>query len=181
MRRNSFALLVRKLAECPTAQRLIFLDYRKLQKRLLSSWKTIPIEIIPLAAPTVKRFLITLGSPDPKIRQGGTAKAGPVVTDNGNWIIDAPFSPLLIPSDLKDGDKGDGERGTWEVHALGRKLKQTVGIVEVGLFHGRNGFHVANSGEEGGGQKPVAAYFGMENGEVQVRVAKEIEGVKSGP
>jgi ribose 5-phosphate isomerase A len=156
-------------------------DYRKLQPRLLTSWKTIPIEIVPLAAPTVKRILITLGSPDPKIRQGGSAKAGPVVTDNGMWIIDAPFPPLLTTADLKDGDKGDGENGTWEVHALGRRLKRTVGILEVGLFHGRNGIQVANSGEEGGGQKPVAAYFGMENGEVEIRIAKEIEGVKSRP
>lgn len=152
-----------------------------MQPRLLTSWKSIPIEIVPFAAPTIKRILITLGSPDPVIRQGGSAKAGPVVTDNGNWIIDAPFPALLLESDLKDGDKGDGERGTWEVHRLGRRLKRTVGILEVGLFHGRNGIQVANAGEEGGGQKPVAAYFGMENGEVEVRVAKEIAGVKSRP
>ena len=158
-----------------------FVDYRKLQKRLLTSWKTIPIEIVPLAAPTVKRILITLGSPDPRIRQGGAAKAGPVVTDNGNWIIDAPFSPLLIATDLKEGDKGDGENGTWEVHALGRRLKRIVGVLEVGLFHGRNGIQVAKSGEEGGGQKPIAAYFGMANGEVEVRIAKDIEAVKSRP
>lgn len=156
-------------------------DYRKLQLRLLTSWKTIPIEIVPLAAPTVKRILITLGSTEPRIRQGGSAKAGPVVTDNGNWIIDAPFPPLLIPSDLKDGDKGDGEHGTWEVNALARRLKMTVGILEVGLFHGRNGIQTAKTNEEGGGQKPVAAYFGMENGDVEVRTAKELEGVVMKP
>jgi ribose 5-phosphate isomerase A len=49
-----------------------------------------------------------LGSPDPRIRQGGLAKAGPVVMDNGNWIIDAPFPPLLIPSDLNNRENGDG-------------------------------------------------------------------------
>lgn len=156
-------------------------DFRKLSPRLLTSWKTIPIEISPLAAPTIKRILITLGSPDPKIRQGGNAKAGPVVTDNGMWIMDAPFPPLLLNSDLKGHDKGDGEHGTWEVHHLGRRLKRIVGVLEVGLFHGRNGVQVANAGEEGGGQKPVAAYFGMENGEVEIRVAKEVHGVKSRP
>jgi ribose 5-phosphate isomerase A len=156
-------------------------DYRKLQPRLLTNWKYIPIEIAPKAAPTIKRILITLGSPDPVIRQGGSAKAGPVVTDNGMWIMDAPFPPLRLASDLKDGDKGDGTHGTWEVHELGRRLKRIVGVLETGIFHGRNGLQVSNSGEEGGGQKPVAAYFGMEDGEVQVRVAKEIEGVKSRP
>jgi len=68
-----------------------------------------------LAAPTIKRILITLGSSDPKIRQGGSAKAGPVVTDNGMWIMDAPFPKLLLPSDLTDDQKGDGTDGIWEV------------------------------------------------------------------
>lgn len=159
----------------------MIVDYRKLQPRLLTAWKTIPIEFVPVAAPTIKRILITLGSPDPKIRQGGSAKAGPVVTDNGNWIMDAPFSPLLLPSDLTDKIKGDGENGVWEVHQLGRRLKRIVGILEVGIFHGRNGLQVAASGEEGGGQKPVAAYFGMEDGEVEVRTASEIQGAKARP
>lgn len=174
-------LFQEKLVATSAKKFICVADYRKLSPRLLTAWKTIPIEIVPLAAPTIKRILITFGSPDPKIRQGGSAKAGPVVTDNGNWIMDAPFPPLLLSSDLKDGDTGNGDKGTWEVHALGRRLKRIVGIVEVGLFHGRNGLQVANAGEEGGGQKPIAAYFGMENGEVQVRTAKEIQGVKSRP
>ncbi|KAL3427329.1 Ribose-5-phosphate isomerase [Phlyctema vagabunda] len=174
-------LFQEKLVATSAKKFICVADYRKLQPRLLTSWKTIPIEIAPLAAPTIKRILITLGSPDPKIRQGGSAKAGPVVTDNGMWIIDAPFPPLLLERDLKAGDKGDGSNGTWEVHALGRRLKRTVGILDVGLFHGRNGIQVANAGEEGGGQKPVAAYFGMENGDVEVRTSSEISGVKSRP
>jgi ribose 5-phosphate isomerase A len=121
-----------------------------------------------------------LRSHDPKIRQGGPAKAVPVATDSSNWIVDAPFSPLLIPSDLQDGDKGNGKNGTWEVHALGLKLRQTYGVVESGLFHGFNGVQAASDSELEG-QKPVAAYFGRENGEFQVRVAKEIKGVQSRP
>lgn len=95
--------------------------------------------------------------------------------------MDAPFPPLLLPSDLKDGEKGDGTNGRWEVHQLGRRLKRVVGILEVGLFHGRNGIQVANAGEEGGGQKPIAAYFGMENGEVEVRMARDSVGVAAIP
>ena len=104
-----------------------------------------------------------------------------MVTDNSMWIIDAPFPPLMLKSDLKGHDKGDGEHGTWEVHNLGRRLKRITGVLEVGLFHGRNGVQVAAAGEEGGGQKPVAAYFGMANGEVEVRTSKEVHGVKSMP
>jgi len=59
------------------------------------------------------------------------------------WIIDAPFPPLLLVSDLEHGDHGDGEHGTWEVHHLGRRLKRIVGVLEVGLFHGRNGIQVS--------------------------------------
>ncbi|KAB8297939.1 hypothetical protein EYC80_001721 [Monilinia laxa] len=173
-------LFQEKLVATSSKKFVCVADYRKLQPRLLTSWKAIPIEIAPLAAPTIKRILITLGSPDPKIRQGGSAKAGPVVTDNGMWIIDAPFPKLLVPSDLKGDDKGDGEHGTWEVHNLGRRLKRIVGVLETGLFHGRNGGQVANAGEESGGQKPVAAYFGMEDGNVEVRTATE-NGVKSRP
>lgn len=97
------------------------------------------------------------------------------------WIIDAPFPKLLISSDLTDTEKGDGTNGVWEVHNLGRRLKRTVGILEVGLFHGRNGIQVEAAGEEGGGQKPIAAYFGMENGEVEIRMSKDTEGIKSRP
>lgn len=149
-------------------------DYRKLQPRLLSSWKYIPIEIVPLAAPSVKRALITLGSPDPRVRQGGTAKAGPIVTDNGLWVMDAPFPALKLAKDLAEGDAGDGSRGSWEVHALGERLKTIVGVLEVGLFHGLDGDQQAEAGEEAGGQKPIAAYFGMANGQVEKRLAKGV-------
>lgn len=47
---------------------------------------------------------------------GGKAKAGPIITDNGNFIIDADF-----------GEIGDPE-------GLAEKIKKLVGVVEVGLF-----------------------------------------------
>ncbi|KAG9245055.1 ribose 5-phosphate isomerase A-domain-containing protein [Calycina marina] len=168
-------LFQEKLVATSAKKFICVADFRKLSPRLLSAWKAIPIEISPLAAPTIKRILITLGSSDPKIRQGGSAKAGPVVTDNGMWIMDAPFRKLLLPSDLTATQKGDGKDGIWEVAQLGRRLQRVVGILEVGLFFGRNGLQVSTAGEEGGGQKPVAAYFGMENGEVEVRASKEID------
>ena len=38
---------------------------------------------------------------------------------------------------------------------------------------GENGAQALKRGKMGGGQKPVAAYFGMEDGSVAVRVANE--------
>ncbi len=55
------------------------------------------------------------------------------------------------------------------MEALAKKIKGIEGVLSVGIFCGVNG-------EEGGlkgwgGEKPVAAYFGMADGEVVVRKA----------
>ena len=47
---------------------------------------------------------------------GGKAKAGPIITDNGNFIIDAHFGEIEDPA------------------GLALKIKTLVGVVEVGLF-----------------------------------------------
>jgi ribose 5-phosphate isomerase len=46
----------------------------------------------------------------------GTEKAGPVITDNGNFVIDAHFGPISSPGELAS------------------QLKLMPGIIEVGLF-----------------------------------------------
>ena len=58
----------------------------------------IPIEVVPFAYAKVLTNLRQLGSPErlPDGKPGlalrmGVKKAGPVVSDNGNFIIDAPF------------------------------------------------------------------------------------------
>jgi len=55
------------------------------------------VEVAPFAYAKVLQNLVLIGSQDPALRMG-KAKAGPVVSDNGNFIIDAPFSA----EDLKD-------------------------------------------------------------------------------
>ena len=55
-----------------------------------------PIEVSPFAYTSVLRSLQTkLDSPKATLRMA-RAKAGPVVTDNGNFIIDAPFSEAAM-------------------------------------------------------------------------------------
>ncbi|KAI9884940.1 MAG: hypothetical protein M1823_003254 [Watsoniomyces obsoletus] len=182
-------------------------DFRKLQPRLLSKWPAIPIEIVPTSAPSVLRDLKLLGSTTPSLRLGGSAKAGPIITDNGNFIIDAPFlKPLRLgPDDIEDensntaesegGEKKNELDKGWDVPTLAKKLKEIVGVVETGLFWGRNGIEVAEAASSsaaassaagstsvgkqnvpvGGGQKPVAAYFGMEGGDVVVRTSEALK------
>lgn len=136
-------------------------DFRKLSPRLGTSWKKgIPIEVLPLAAPRVLDELRRLGSVNPAVRPGLPGKAGAVVTDNGMWIIDAPFAPLRL---AKDGaGAGGGVNGVWTVDELADRLIKIPGVAEIGLFYGKNGLEVAS-----GAQKPVAAYFGMADGTVR--------------
>lgn len=123
-----------------------------------------------------------LGSPNPKLRTTLLEKSGPLKTDQGFFIVDAPFPPLLTSSDVAAGKgKGDGSDGTWEVNRLSQAINQVTGVLEVGIFSGLDGVEAESVRKEGmlqemgvitGGQKPVAVYFGMEDGSVQVRRAE---------
>lgn len=147
------------------------IDSRKQSPRLCTKWKTIPIEVLPLAAPDVLNRLKAMGSPNPVVRSGLPSKAGECVTDNGMWIIDAPFPPLLLPKDLTAEVDGNGKNGAWEIGKLAEELVKLPGIVEIGLFHGFNGVQAVGLGKQFQAQKPVAAYFGTPSGEVQVQNA----------
>ena len=116
------------------------------------------------------------------MRENHTPKAGPLKTDQDNFIIDAPFKSLLLPHEVaksnslhetQKGIKGSGEEGFWEVLELAQRIKKMVGVLEVGLFCGVNGAQALEIGSEEGGQKPVAAYFGMSDGSVTKRIAEE--------
>ncbi|KAL5385834.1 hypothetical protein DPSP01_004612 [Paraphaeosphaeria sporulosa] len=154
-------------------------DYRKKQDRLLTVWPTIPIEVAPIAVPTVLKGLRTLGSNNPKLRTTLLEKSGPLKTDQDFFIVDAPFKTLLCESDVKAGKgKGDGSDGTWEVNKLSEAIKALTGVLEVGIFSGLNGPDAEKIRSTDGvrtvtsGQKPVAVYFGMQDGTVEVRTAK---------
>lgn len=153
-------------------------DYRKRQDRLLTNWKTIPIEVAPLATKKVTAALKVLGSTDPKLRN--TETAGPLKTDQGFFIIDAAFPTLLTVADVKAGKgKGDGSDGTWEVNAISKAIKALTGVLEVGIFSGLNGPDAEtlrakddSKSTVTGGQKPIAVYFGMQDGSIKVRTAE---------
>ncbi|KAH9047269.1 ribose-5-phosphate isomerase [Lactarius hengduanensis] len=98
---------------------IVVADYRKNSSVLGTTFITgVPIEVSPFAHSTVLRSLRTkLGSPKAILRMGH-AKAGPVVTDNSNFIIDAPFSEDVMK----------------KPHELLANIKLLTGVVEVGLF-----------------------------------------------
>lgn len=169
-----------KLVATQASKFICVADHRKLQPRLLTHWPTIPIEVEPLAVTTVISALKRLGSSAPFVREGHIQKAGPIKTDQDNFIIDAPFPSLLLHADIEQAAKqgvkelkGQGEDGQWEVEALAKEIKAIEGVLSVGLFVGENGLQARAKGKIAGGQKPVAAYFGMEDGSVAVRVAQD--------
>lgn len=73
------------------------------------------MEVVPCALQPVMDKLRRLGG-KPVLRMGGSAKAGPVVSDNGNLIVDVDFGAIPDP------------------RALHIRLVQVPGIVDTGLF-----------------------------------------------
>ena len=109
----------------------------------------------------------------PFIREGLLSKTGPVKTDQDFFIIDAPFPhTLLIQEDVAKGMVGDGEDGVWEVEKLAKSIKEINGVLGVGLFCGPTGPE-ALAAKVIGGQRPIACYFGMPDGSVTLRRARE--------
>lgn len=167
-------LFQEKLVACRSKKFVCIADYRKDQKRLLTKWPSIPIEVAPIAHMSVLRELKILGSENPKLREHSMAKTGPIQTDQSFYIIDAPFKTLLLKSELRDGKDGSGKDGVWDVETLATRIKTINGVLEVGLFNGLNGDEAQAAGLQGG-PKPVAVYFGLEDGEVSVKNAKDVK------
>ncbi|CAD6929582.1 unnamed protein product [Tilletia laevis] len=99
---------------------VVVADYRKNSDLLGDKWSQgVPVEVAPFAYAKVLDNLHKLGSTKATLRMA-KAKAGPVVTDNGNFCIDAPFPP----SQMRDPAE------------LLIRIKLLTGVVEVGLFCG---------------------------------------------
>lgn len=128
---------------------VVVADYRKNSKHLGENWnKGIPIEVLPMACNAVRhhicdRFDTDLGDIEVRI---GKEKAGPVITDNGNQVLDWKFKPDTLKKQAL----------SW--NALADKVKLVPGVVETGIF--ANMIH--------------KAYFGELDGTVNTRLSKHI-------
>jgi ribose 5-phosphate isomerase A len=76
----------------------------------------VPVEVLPDAVPTVRDRVEGLGG-EPTLR-AAERKDGPVVTDNGNLVIDCAFGSIEEPVELATA------------------LSTVPGVVEHGLFVG---------------------------------------------
>ena len=109
------ALLREKVVASASRRFIVIADGRKLTGSLGEAC-SLPVEVHPFALGPVQRKLIDLGA-EVSVRSG-SGKLGPVVTDNGNLILDADFGAIPEPRRLE------------------RELKAIPGIIETGLFLG---------------------------------------------
>lgn len=90
---------------------IVIVDESKMTKSLTAP---VPIEVIPFAVTPVLNRLRGMGAV-PEVRQG-VQKDGPVITDNGNFVIDCRFKKISNPEKLE------------------LQLTGIPGVVESGIF-----------------------------------------------
>jgi ribose 5-phosphate isomerase A len=74
--------------------------FRETRTKLWRQYKKgVPVEVAPFAYAKLLANLRAIGSPDAALRMA-THKAGPIVTDNGNFVIDAPFPEKYMQDPL---------------------------------------------------------------------------------
>lgn len=104
-----------KVVASLAARFVVLVDESKLVEQLGTNLP-IPVEVLPMAASAVGRVLRRLGL-EPELRLG-QRKDGPVVTDQGFWILDAHTDPITEPA------------------ALAGEMGRIPGVLEHGLFVG---------------------------------------------
>ena len=109
------ALTREKVVASAAKQLVIVADETKLVEKLGTN-HPIPVEVLPFALPTVMVEMRELGG-KPVLREG-KGKVGPVVTDNGNFVVDVDFGSIRAPKELD------------------LQLKSIPGVIETGLFVG---------------------------------------------
>ncbi|UCE44340.1 MAG: ribose 5-phosphate isomerase A [Candidatus Bathyarchaeota archaeon] len=107
------ALTREKIVASATKEFVIVADQTKLADRLGKN-QQLPIEVLPFALPTVMLKIQGIGG-NPLLREMKD-KTGPVLTDNGNFIVDADFGPIGSPEELNP------------------QLISIPGVIETGLF-----------------------------------------------
>jgi len=90
----------------------VVVDESKISDRLGEKWG-VPVEVVKFAYPIITKFICEING-EPELRKYDNGK--PVLTDEGNYIIDANFGVIRNPFELAE------------------KLENKAGIVEHGLF-----------------------------------------------
>ena len=110
------ALAREKIVAASSLHNIFIADEKKKVTALGEGNHPVPIEVIPFAIALVQHRIQALGG-SPLLRET-KGKLGPVISDNGNAIMDATFGVINDPAVLE------------------HQLKMIPGVVETGLFIG---------------------------------------------
>ena len=103
-----------KIVDSAAAKFIVIVDDSKIVDRLGKF--PVPVEVIPQACRTVSDHMKQFGGV-PALRMG-QRKGGPVITDNGNFVLDVKFENIEDPAYLE------------------KELNYIPGVVENGIFSG---------------------------------------------
>ena len=109
------AHLREKIVDGMAERFIVIVDESKLVERL-GTRSPVPLEVLPMAVQPVMRAVEALGG-EPALRMA-VQKDGPVITDQGNMVVDARFEGIDDPGELES------------------TLNNVPGILENGLFVG---------------------------------------------
>jgi ribose 5-phosphate isomerase A len=104
-----------KIVDSLAEEFIVVVDSSKLVDRLGSTFP-LPVEVLPMAITPVMKAIEKLGG-KPELRMG-VKKDGPVITDQGNMILDVDFGAIENPVELE------------------KTLNNIPGVLENGLFIG---------------------------------------------
>jgi len=108
------ALAREKIVASASKQNIIIADESKKVDMLGENGHPVPVEVLPFAIGLVKRRIEAIGGS--AVLREGRGKCGPVITDNGNVVLDAFLGVMSNPLEFE------------------LKLKMIPGVVETGLF-----------------------------------------------
>ncbi|WAL59738.1 ribose-5-phosphate isomerase RpiA [Thermocoleostomius sinensis] len=104
-----------KIVDSLAEQFIVVVDRSKLVDRLGTTFP-LPVEVLPMAVTPVMQAIEKLGG-KPELRMG-VKKDGPVITDQGNMVLDVTFGAIDNPAELE------------------KTLNNIPGVLENGLFVG---------------------------------------------
>ena len=102
-----------KVVDGLAARFVVVVDSSKLVDKLGSTF-ALPVEVLPMAVAPVTRALTALGG-NPELRMG-VNKDGPVITDQGNMVLDVKMTGIDNPAELE------------------KTINNIPGVLENGLF-----------------------------------------------
>lgn len=109
------AALVREKIVAACARKFVILVGPEKRVDKLGARGKLPVEVVPFGVPLAAKRLRALGlAPALRSADGGA----PLVSDNGNWILDCGLQPMADP------------------RALERAIREIPGVLDTGLFLG---------------------------------------------